>query len=201
MARIGVVYHTMYGSTFDLAREIADGVAAVGGTAELRRVAELLPRSVIDDQGLQPVIDRQASVAEASVAELPEFDGILMGSGTRFGNRTAQLSNFLDQTGPLWSSGGLVGKAAGFFTGASTMHGGHESTILTMATFAFHMGMVIVPLGYAIPEAGSTTTGGGPYGPTHLGMGAPDGGLSDEERVIARAYGGMFHDVAAKLAA
>ncbi|MFN8109393.1 MAG: NAD(P)H:quinone oxidoreductase [Thermoleophilia bacterium] len=199
MARIGIVYHTMYGSTFDLAGEIAEGIRAAGGTPELRRVKELLPQEIIEAQGLQDTVARQADVPEAQVDELPAFDGILFGSGTRFGNRTAQLSNFLDQTGPLWASGALVGKPAGFFTGAATMHGGHESTILTMSTFAYHHGMLIVPLGYTDPGVGATQTGGGPYGPSHL---AREGvtGLPDEERDLARHYGRMFHGIAARLA-
>lgn len=201
MARIGIVYYSMYGNTIDLANEIAAGITEAGGTAELRRVAELLPPSVIESQGLQPVIDRQSDIPEARVEELPEFDGIIFGSGTRFGNRIAQLSNFLDQTGPLWATGALVGKAAGFFTGASTMHGGHESTILTMSTFAYHHGMVIVPVGYATPGVGATQTGGGPYGPTHLSPQEGKEGLSEDERTIARYYGGFFDGIASKLAA
>jgi NAD(P)H dehydrogenase (quinone) len=201
MARIGIVYYSMYGNTFELAQEIAAGVTEAGGRADLRRTAELLPQSVIEGQGLQPVIDRQSAVPEATVDELPEFDGIIFGGGTRFGNRIAQLSNFLDQTGPLWAQGLLVGKAAGFFTGASTMHGGHESTILTMSTFAYHQGMVIVPVGYAAPAVGTTTTGGSPYGPGHLSPQEGKDGLSEDERAIARYYGGFFHGIAAKLAA
>lgn len=200
MARIGIVYYSMYGNTFDLASEIAEGVQKVGGDAQLRRVAELLPAEVIEAQGLQPAIDRQSAVAEATPDELPQFDGILFGSGTRFGNRTAQLSNFLDQTGALWKNGSLVGKAAGFFTGAATMHGGHESTILTMSTYAYHQGMVIVPVGYAASAVGRTQTGGSPYGPTHLTPETGKQGLSDDEREIALYYGGFFHDIAARLA-
>jgi NAD(P)H dehydrogenase (quinone) len=200
MAHIGIVYYSMYGSTFDLAREIAAGVADSGSEAQLRRVAELLPEEIIEAQGLQATIDRQSDVPEATVEELPQFDGLIIGSPTRFGNRIAQLSNFLDQTGPLWAAGSLVGKPVGFFTGASTMHGGHESTILTMSTFAYHQGMVIVPLGYATPEAGATTTGGGPYGASHFSPQAGKDGLSDDERAIARHYGGFFSDIATRLA-
>jgi NAD(P)H dehydrogenase (quinone) len=201
MARIGLVYYSMYGNTFDLAREIAAGVTSAGGDAQLRRAPELLPQEIIDSQGLAAFAERQADVAFAQVEELPEFDGIAFGSGTRFGNRTAQLSNFLDQTGPLWAEGRLVGKAAGFFTGASTMHGGHESTILTMSTFAYHQGMVIVPLGYTAEAVAQTQTGGGPYGPTHLTPQTGKSGLSDHERELARHYGGFFHDIAARLSA
>jgi NAD(P)H dehydrogenase (quinone) len=203
MATIGIVYHSMYGSTYELAQRLAEGVGKDGGEAHLRRVPELLPQSVIDSQpGVQAAIEAQADVPEATVDELAGFDGILFGSGTRFGNMTSQLRNFLDQTGPLWAQGTLVGKPAGFFTGAATMHGGHESTILTMSTFAYHHGMVIVPVGYATSQVGSTTTGGSPYGPTHLSP--SDGskqGLSDDEIAIAMDYAAYFHQVAEKLKA
>lgn len=201
MARIGIVYYSMYGTTFDMATHIAQGVREAGGRADLRRAPETLPQAVIDAQGLAAVHDRQKDVAEASVDELPAFDGIIFGSPTRFGNRIAQLSNLLDQAGALWAEGSLVGKPAGFFTGAATMHGGHESTILTMSTFAYHQGMVIVPVGYAAPAVGSTTTGGSPYGPGHLSPQEGKDGLSDDEIAIARHYGGFFHGIAAKLAA
>jgi len=197
---IGIIYYSTYGSTYELACEIAGGIDDVGSTAVLRRVPELMPDEALDDDA-QAAAERQAEVEMADVDELAEFDGVVFGSPTRFGNRTAQLSQFLDQTGPLWQSGALAGRPAGFFTGASTIHGGHESTILTMSTYAMHHGMVIVPLGYTLDEVGETRTGGGPYGPTHL---SPSDGskteLSDHERAIARGYGTRFAEVATKLA-
>lgn len=201
MATVGIVYYSMYGSTFELAQRIAAGVTGAGGQAELRRAPELLPPDVIEAQGLQPVIDRQSDVPEASVDELPSFDGIVFGSPTRYGAEVAQLRNLLDQTGGLWASGALVGKAAGFFTGASTMHGGHESTILAMSHFAYHQGMVIVPAGYAIPEVSTTATGGSPYGPSAFSPQSGKKGLSEDEEAIARQYGELFHGIAAKLSA
>ncbi len=203
MAKIGIVYYSMYGPTYALAQRIAEGVERAGSEAHLRKVAELLPQEVIEQQPpVQANIQAQSDVTEASVEELPDFDGIVFGSGTRYGNMTAQLKNFIDQTGPLWQEGRLIGKAAGFFTGTSTIHGGQESTILTMSTFAFHMGMVIVPAGYAFSEVMSTRTGGGPYGPSHF---SPQDGskqsLSDDEVAIGTAYGEKFAQIAAKLAA
>lgn len=199
MARIGIVYYSMYGHLYDLAQQIAKGVADAGGQPELRKAPELLPPEVIEQQGLQPFIDRQAGVPTATVDELPSFDGLVLGSGTRYGNMTGQLRNFLDQTGGLWATGALHGKPAGFFTGASTMHGGHESTILTMSTFAFHMGMLVVPAGYAFAEVGSTSTGGSPYGPTVFTPMEGKDGLSQDEIAIAVQYGTHFHGIADKL--
>lgn len=200
MAKIGIVYYSMYGATYELARAIAEGVEKAGGEAHLRRVADpLLPEEVKASDGVREAIEAQSDVPLVDVDELPDFDGIVFGSPTRFGSATSQLQAFLDTTGPHWANGALVGKAAGFFTGAATMHGGHESTILTMSTFAFHQGMVIVPAGYGLaPEVGSTKTGGSPYGPTQLGDGE---GLSEDERQVALAYGQHFAAISEKLAA
>lgn len=201
MAKIGIVYYSMYGHSTEMARTLKEGIEKAGGEAHLRLVPETLPQDIIDDQGVKTV-DELDDVEQATVDELSEFDGIIFGSPTRFGNRTSQLSAFLDQTGPLWQQGKLHGKAAGFFTGAATIHGGHESTILTMQTYAMHMGMVTVPAGYALgEEMGSTRTGGSPYGPTHFSpMGGDKEGLDDHERQIALDYAGYFNEVADKLA-
>lgn len=202
MADIGIVYYSMYGSAHEMAQQLAEGIEKDGGKAHLRTVPDLLPEEVRQSDGVAQAIEAQADVPMADAEELDDFDGLLFGSGTRFGNMTGQLRNFLDQTGPLWAEGRLVGKAAGFFTGASTIHGGHESTILTMSTFAFHQGMVIVPAGYAISGNQTTRTGGTPYGPSYF---APqDGskqGLSDDEVQISLDYGAHFNGIADRLAA
>ena len=203
MAKIGIVYWSMYGHTHELAAKLAEGIEKDGGEAHVRVVPDpLLPEEVKESDGVAQARELMDDVQEATVDELAEFDGILFGSPTRFGNRAAQLSNFLDQTGPLWQEGKLKGKAAGFFTGAATMHGGHESTLLTMSTYAYHHGMVIVPAGYALgEEMGSTRTGGSPYGPTHFSpMGGDKEGLSDDEAQIALQYGAYVNQIADKLA-
>lgn len=203
MATIGIVYHSMYGNTYALAKEIAAGIEEAGGKAELRRVPELMSRDQLQQAGAEEARERQTTIAEATVEELADFDGVVFGSPTRFGNRTSQLSSFLDQTGALWQRGALVGKPAGFFTGAATMHGGFESTILTMSTYAYHQGMVIVPMGYTDEAAQTTQHGGGPYGPSHWSPqgGVDKEGLSQPEIDIARTYGRRFADIAEKLAA
>jgi len=204
MARIGIVYHSMYGATHELAAILAEGVDKAGGQGLLRRVPDpLLPDEVRETAGVAAAEQQQADVTEATVEELPAFDGLIIGSPTRYGSNTAQLQNFLDQTGPLWESGALSGKPAGFFTGAATMHGGHESTILSMSTFAFHHGMLIVPVGYGVAEeVGSTRTGGSPYGPTHWSpMGDEKDGIDQDEREIALAFGARINDIADKLIA
>lgn len=203
MAKIGIVYWSMYGATHELARTIAQGVEKAGGEAHLRRVPDpILPDEVKASEGVAEAIERQEEITEARVEELEDFDGIIFGSPTRYGSATSQVQNFFDQTGPLWQAGRLVGKPAGFFTGAATNHGGHESTILGMSTFAYHHGMPIVPLGYGIAEdVGETRTGGGPYGPTHLTPMGHGEGLSEHEQNIALHYAQHFHAIAEKLAA
>jgi NAD(P)H dehydrogenase (quinone) len=203
VAKIGIVYWSMYGATYDLAQVIAQGIEKAGGEAHLRRVPDpLLPDEVKASDGVSDAIEAQTDVVEATVDELAEFDGLIFGSPTRYGSAASQLQNFFDQTGGLWSEGELVGKPAGFFTGAATVHGGHESTILGMSTFAYHHGMPIVPVGYGVAEqVGETRTGGGPYGPTHLTPMGHEEGLSEHEQAIALAYAEHFNTIADKLAA
>ncbi|MBX5468127.1 MAG: NAD(P)H:quinone oxidoreductase [Firmicutes bacterium] len=196
---ISVIYYSMTGAIYRLAQEVAAGAEEAGATVRLRRVPELIPLEVIEaNPQIKAAAEAQQGVEVALLDDLVWADGIALGSPTRYGNMTAQLKNFLDQTGPLWAQRQLVGKAVGFFTGAATMHGGHETTILTMSTFAYHHGMVIVPASYVPPEVSSTTTGGTPYGPSELGN-KPD--LSAEERAVARAFGRRLAEVAGKLRA
>jgi NAD(P)H dehydrogenase (quinone) len=160
MAKIGIVYWSMYGATYELAKAIAEGAEKDGAEVHLRRVPDpLLPDEVKAMDGVADAADAQAEVPEATADELADFDGLVFGSPTRFGSPVAQLQNLFDQTGPHWQSGALVGKPAGFFTGAATIHGGHESTILSMSTFAYHHGMPIVPLGYGVAPEVQTTAG------------------------------------------
>ena len=201
MATIGIVYFSMYGSTHQLAREIQAGIEESGGKAQLMRLPHDLPAEVAESDGVKQAQEAQADVPYAEVDQLPELDGVIFGSATRFGAGTSQLQNFFDQCGPLWAEGRLVGTPAGFFTGAATIHGGHESTILGMSTFAYHQGMPIVPLGYSHEKIGETRTGGGPYGPSQYSAGGAKTELSEDEVAIARHYGAHFHAIADKLAA
>lgn len=202
MADIGIIFHSMYGQTHALAQEIAAGIEEAGSKAQLRRVPELMDDEALRAAGAGEAQEALSTVPVATVDELAEFDGLIFGSPTRFGNRTSQLSSFLDQTGALWQQGELVGKPAGFFTGAATMHGGFESTILTMSTYAYHQGMVIVPMGYTDDATSETRAGGGPYGPSQWSpQGIDKDGLDEHEIRIAQVYGRRFAEIADKLAA
>jgi len=181
-----------YGSIVELAKEIAKGAEEEGAEVRIRRVRETLPPEV---QARLPV-DKVKDIPEATLDDLRWADGFVIGSLTRYGNMAGSLKTFLDQTALLWRDNVLYGKPVGFFTEASTTHGGHETTILTMSTYAYHFGMIIVPLGYGIPEMFQTTTGGSPYGASHLGVREE---LDENERKIARFLGKRVTEVARKL--
>ncbi len=194
MTKIAVVYYSAYGHTLDLARAIEKGAKEAGAETRLRKVKELVPQDIIKgNKGLSAGYELQKDIAEATLEDLEWADGIAFGTPTRFGNTTAQLRNFLDQTGSLWAKGSLAGKVAAFFTGAATPHGGHETTILTLSTFAYHHGMLIMPMGYTIK--GSVD----PYGPTYI---SGDGSkpVGEEEKRLAQEFGKNLAKVSQKLA-
>ncbi len=194
MAKIAIVYYSAYGHTLDLAKAIEKGAKEAGAETRLRKVKELVPDDVIKgSQGLSAGHALQKDIPEAALGDLEWADGIAFGTPTRFGNTTAQLRNFLDQTGPLWAKGALAGKVAAFFTGASTPHGGHETTILTLSTFAYHHGMLIMPMGYTIKGSGD------PYGPTYV---SGDGSkpVGEEETRLAYEFGKNLAKTAQKIA-
>jgi len=137
----------------------------------------------------------------ATLADLDECAGLVLGSPTRFGNMAAPVKFFLDSTGAQWASGALVGKPAGVFTATNTMHGGQESTLLSMMLPLLHHGMLIVGLPYTLPEVTTTHGGGSPYGASHVGGPRGDNTLDDDERTLARALGRRIADVAARLGA
>ncbi|MEJ2777352.1 NAD(P)H:quinone oxidoreductase [Stygiolobus sp. RP850M] len=183
-----------YGSIVELAKEIAKGAEEEGAETKIRKVRETLYLELVEKFHIP--IETTSNIPEVSLEDLKWADGLAIGSPTRYGNMAGGMKTFLDSTAPLWRSGELYGKPVTFFTEASTVHGGHETTILTMSTYAYHFGMIIVPLGYAIPEISSTTTGGSPYGATHLGSKKE---LDENEIKIARFQGRRLAQVARKL--
>lgn len=198
-AKILILYYSMYGNNYLMAQDVARGVTEAGGEVRLRTVQELVPREVLaNDARLLQARENQRNVSVATMADLENLDGIILGSPTRFGNMCAQLRNFLDQTGGLWMKGALVGKPAGVFCTTATMHGGQETTLISMMLTLLHHGAVIVGVPYSVPELTTTTRGGTPYGPT-----AVVGPLSDQPPVatdllIARELGKRVTQLAAK---
>jgi NAD(P)H dehydrogenase (quinone) len=136
----------------------------------------------------------------ATLDDLQECDGLIIGSPTRFGNMAAPLKHYLDGTSAHWLSGALAGKPAALFTSTSTLHGGQETTLLSMALPLLHHGMLIVGVPYTEPVLSTTTTGGSPYGASHVTWNRKDDRLSDDDKTLARALGARVASIAVKLA-
>ncbi|MBC9072101.1 NAD(P)H:quinone oxidoreductase [Thauera sp. CAU 1555] len=200
MTRILVLYYSMYGHIETLANAVADGACSVAGTeVAVKRVPELMPEEVARKAGAK--LDQAAPVA--TVDELADYDAIIFGTPTRFGNMCAQMRNFLDQTGRLWMNGGLVGKVGSVFTSTGTQHGGQETTIVSVHHTLLHHGMVIVGVPYSCKELTNMDeiTGGSPYGAGTLAGGDGKRTPSDNELRIARFQGAHVADIAGRLCA
>lgn len=199
MTKVLVLYYSSYGHIETMANAVAEGVREAGGEATIKRVPELVPREVAEKSYFK--LDQAAPIA--TVDELPEYDAIIFGTGTRFGNMTAQMRNFLDQTGGLWAKGALIGKVGSVFTSTATQHGGQESTILTFIPTLMHHGMVVVGLPYSFgAQTGlDEILGGSPYGAATITGGDGSRMPSETELAGARFQGAHVTRIAAKLAA
>ena len=196
MPDILIVYYSRTGNVAQLARLVARGVEEVPGMrARLRSVPPVAP---LTTTATPPVPEEGAPYA--TLDDLRDCAGLILGSPTRFGNMAAPLKHFLDSTGAEWVSGTLVGKPAAAFTSTGTMHGGQESTLLTMLLPLLHHGALIVGLPFTEPALNATTSGGTPYGASHVAGVNADRPLSEDTRTLARALGRRVAVVAAKLA-
>ena len=174
--KILVLYYSMFGNTYLMAKAVCEGIKAEGGDAILRTVPELVPQKVIEsNEGMKKAKELQKDVPMVKMEELQNIDGIILGSPTRFGNMCSQLRNFLDQTGELWMKGALIDKPAGVFCCTASLHGGQETTLVSMMFTLIHHGAIVMGVPYSVQELVSTTRGGTPYGPT-----AVVGALSDQ---------------------
>ena len=197
MSEILILYYSRGGSVAQLARHIARGVEEVPGMqARLRTVPPVAP---VTETAAAPVPDDGAPYA--SKRDLAECAGIALGSPTRFGNMAAPMKHFIDGLGAEWASGTLAGQPACVFTSTATMHGGQESTLLTMMLPLLHHGMVLVGLPFTEAALSTTRTGGTPYGASHVAGSQDDPTPSDDEKQLARALGRRLADVARKLEA
>ncbi len=192
-----VLYYSRKGSTAELARQVCRGIESVPGvSARLRTVppvsaATEASESAVPEQG----------PPYASMEDLAECDGLALGSPTRFGNMAAPMKYFLDQSSGLWLKGALVGKPAGVFTSSSSLHGGQESTLLSMMLPLFHHGMLLMGVPYSDGNLGKTRSGGTPYGPSAFAPGPGPSKLEEEESAIARLLGQRLAQTALKLGA
>jgi NAD(P)H dehydrogenase (quinone) len=196
MADILVLYYSNKGMTEALAREVCHGVDSVSGMAARLRT---VPRVSAVAETLEDAVP-ESGPPYAMPTDLSECAGLVMGSPTNFGNMSASLKHFLDGTVGEWFKGAAVGKPAGVFASTSSLHGGQESTLLTMALPLLHHGMLLVGLPYTEEELSTTTTGGTPYGATHVSWNRAPDALSEDEKVLARALGRRVAEIAKKLA-
>jgi len=195
MSDVLVLYYSLHGATESLAREVAHGVDAVAGMASRLRT---VPRVSTVVEAVEDDVP-ESGPPYATANDLAECSGLVMGSPTRFGNMAAPLKFFLDGTGTEWIAGKAAGKPAGVFTSTSSIHGGQESTLLTMAIPLLHHGMLLVGLPYSEAALSTTTTGGTPYGASHVSWNRKADALSDDERNLARALGQRVAEIAKKL--
>jgi NAD(P)H dehydrogenase (quinone) len=197
MTKVLVLYYSAYGHIEKMAEAVAEGAREAGAEVDIKRVPELVPEDVAKNSGFK--LDQAAPIAK--VEDLPNYDAIIVGTGTRYGRITSQMASFLDQTGPLWARGALNGKVGGAFSSTATQHGGQETTLMSIITNLLHLGLVVVGLNYGF--AGQMkldeVTGGSPYGATTIA--GSDGSRQPSENELdgARYQGRKIAEIAAKL--
>jgi len=197
MPKVLVLYHSAYGHIETMAQAVAEGAREAGAQVDIKRVPETVPEDVARAAHFK--LDQAAPVA--TIAELADYDAIIVGAGTRFGRMNAQMASFLDQAGGLWAKGALNGKVGGAFTSTATQHGGQETTLFSIITNLLHFGMVIVGLdyGFAGQMKLDEVTGGSPYGATTIAGGDGSRQPSEIELAGARYQGKKIAEAAKKL--
>ena len=196
MAEILVLYYSRSGSTAELARQVCRGVESVAGAvARLRTVPPVSAQSEAPGRAVPA-----SGAPYASLEDLRDTHGLVLGSPTRFGNMAAPLKYFFDGTASLWLSGALAGKPAGVFTSTQTLHGGQETTLLSMMLPLLHHGMYLVGLPYTERALSDTRSGGTPYGASHVGTADAMPSLTAEEKTLAQALGRRVAALAVQLA-
>ena len=196
MSEILVLYYSQGGAVKDMAQLIARGVESVSGAkARIRTV----PKVSANHEATEPEIPTKGD-PYVELSDLEECAGIALGSPTRFGNMAAPMKYFLDGTTSLWLKGALIGKPACVFTSTGSMHGGNETTLITMMLPLMHHGMMMVGLPYSEPELSSTQSGGTPYGASHVGGAMDDKPITEDEKKLCIALGKRLAETALKLA-
>jgi NAD(P)H dehydrogenase (quinone) len=196
VARILVLYYSAGGSVRRMAELIAEGVERVAGAeAMLRTVPKVSPTTQVAEPAVPP-----AGAPYCELRDLEECAGLALGSPTRFGNMAAPMKHFLDGTSPFWLKGTLAGKPACVFTSTASMHGGQETTLVSMMLPLLHHGMLVVGLPYTLAELNATRTGGTPYGASHFAGIADDEPVTEAERTLCIAQGKRLAEIALRLA-
>jgi NAD(P)H:quinone oxidoreductase type IV len=202
MAKVQIVFYSMYGHIYKLAQAVAEGAKQVPGTqVSIYQVPELVPDDVLEKMGAKAAREAFADIPVARPEQLAEADAIIFGTPTRFGNMCAQMRSFLDQTGQLWMKGDLAGKVGSVFASTGTQHGGQETTITSFHSTLLHHGMIIVGVPYTVQELTNMNeiTGGTPYGATTLAGADGSRQPTENELAIARFQGKHVAQIAQKL--
>ncbi|MBT2988917.1 MAG: NAD(P)H:quinone oxidoreductase [Candidatus Thiodiazotropha sp. (ex Ctena orbiculata)] len=195
MAEVLILYYSRHGATAEMAHIIARGVEEVAGVnAKLRTVPEVSPLCEATEESIP-----ESGAPYVSEADLRQCDGLILGSPTRFGNMAAPMKHFLDTTSQLWMSGALIDKPASVFTSTSSLHGGQESTLLSMMLPLLHHGMLILGIPYSETALLHTQSGGTPYGASHLAGGESKLPLSEEETRICKTQGRRMAETVKRL--
>ena len=190
-----VLYYSRYGNVAAMANQVAHGIESVANCAARLRTVPAV--SAISERQAAPI--PESGPPYATHDDLRECAGLALGSPTRFGNMAAPLKHFLDDTGDLWVSGALIGKPAAVFTSTASLHGGQESTLLSMMLPLLHHGMLILGLPYSEPALTATTSGGTPYGPSHTAGADGKQPLTDAERQLCFAMGKRLAETCKRL--
>jgi NAD(P)H dehydrogenase (quinone) len=199
VTKVLVLYHSAYGHIEQMAEAVAEGAREAGATVDIKRVPETVPEAIAKAAHFK--LDQAAPIA--TIADLENYDAIIVGAGTRFGRLPSQMAAFLDQAGGLWAKGALHGKVGGAFTSTATQHGGQETTLFSIITNLMHFGMVIVGLNYGYQGQMhlDDVTGGSPYGASTIAGGDGSRQPTKNELDGARYQGKTIAETAAKLAA
>jgi NAD(P)H dehydrogenase (quinone) len=199
--KVLIVYYSTYGNVFQMAQLVAEGVRQVPGAEPVvRTVPELIPQAVIDSRpDMKAAREKQKGVPMVTHDDFREAGAFAFGTPTRFGNVSAQLKNQIDQLTSLWLKGELEGKPAGVFTSTGSLHGGQETTILTLMAPLLHLGMILVGVPYSVQELFTTQGGGSPYGPGHVAGGDNKREIDPQEAAICRALGRRLAEIGTKL--
>ncbi len=199
--KVLIVYYSTFGNVFKMAQYIAEGVNQVeGAEAVIRRVPELMPETVIQSRtDMKAGAEIQKDVPVVTMDDFKEAGAYAFGTPTRFGNVSSQLKYQIDQLGPLWMQKAFEGKPAGIFVSTGTLHGGQESTILTLMTVLIHLGLIIVGVPYSVPDLYLTRGGGAPYGPGHVAGADNLREIDENEANICRIFGKRLAEIGMKL--
>lgn len=199
--KVLIVYYSTYGNVYMMARLVAEGVEEIpGAEAVIRTVPELMPQSVIDSrEDMKAGRALQKDIVLVSLDDFREAGAIAFGTPTRFGNVSSQMKNQIDRLSSLWLKGELEGKAAGVFVSTGSLHGGQETTILTLMAPLLHLGFIVLGVPYSTQQLFTTKGGGSPYGPGHVAGADNAREIDPEEASICRIFGRRLADVGMRL--